>query len=111
MKIGDKIKMCGERTRYTVQGFDDRFIIATKPHFGEKLYTIIDKQELRRGPINMVLGLPLMGDAEIDSPEGAEEVLTFMREETGGHDTWGVSRRNNLPLTQNEIVQLKLKVQ
>lgn len=107
MNIGDKIKMCSERTRYIVQGFDERFIIATKPHFGETLYTIIDTVEQRRGPINMVLGLPIMSDAEIDSPEGAKEVLDFMRNEDGGWDVWGVSRRNYLPLTEKEMEQMK----
>ena len=106
LKIGDKIKMCSERTRYTIQGFDERFVIATKPHFGDTLYTIIDLEEQRRGPINMVFGLPLMGDAEIDSPEGAQEVLDFMKNEDGGHQTWGVSRRHDLPVTTKEMDQL-----
>lgn len=103
MQIGDKIKMCSERTRYTVQGFDERFMIATKPWFGEYLYTIIDRELQIRGPINAIFGLPL---GDVDNPKGAEETLNFMREEDAGHDTWGVSYRNRLPLTENEIAQL-----
>tara|TARA_R110000851_G_scaffold151592_1_gene292838 strand:- start:220 stop:540 length:321 start_codon:yes stop_codon:yes gene_type:complete len=106
MKIGDKIKMSAERTRYTVQGFDDRFVIATKPHFDDCLYCIIDRKEHIRGPINMVLGLPISSDAEINSPEGASEVLDFMRNETGGHEVWHVSNRNSLPLTPSEVLQI-----
>lgn len=105
MKPGDKIKMCGERQRYTVQGFDDRFIIATKPFNARRtyLYTIIDRLRLVRGPINMTLGLP----NDVNTPQGAEELLTFMREEGGGHETWGVSQRRDKPLTDSEIEQIK----
>lgn len=106
MKVGDKIKMCGERTRYTVQGFDERFVICTKPHFQTYLYTIIDKDLLIRGPINMIFGPP----DDVSTPEGARDCLEFMRTEDGGHKTWGVSRRNNMHLTQKEAEQIGLGV-
>jgi hypothetical protein len=108
MQIGYKIKMRSERTRYTVQGFDERFIIATKPHFDTCFYCIIDRREHIRGPINMILGLPISSDAEIDSPEGAKEVLNWMKNETGGHEVWHVSRRNYLPLTECEVAQINI---
>ncbi|MEO1724904.1 MAG: hypothetical protein AAFR84_21210, partial [Pseudomonadota bacterium] len=69
-------------------------------HEGQKLFGAL---RLVRGPINMVLGLP----KDVNTPQGAEELLTFMREEGGGHETWGVSRRRDKPLTDSEIEQIK----
>lgn len=98
LKIGDKIKFCNERCRYTIQAFDERFIIATRPHFNTYMYTIIDRKERVRGAINTIFGLP----CDVDTPDGAGELLQQMR-----YEHWHVSRRNRLPLTKAEIMQIK----
>ena len=103
LKVGDKLKMCNERKRYTIQAFDERFIVATKPHFETYYYTIIDREELIRGPINAILGLPI--ESEINNPDGANELLQWMRD-NGGYEEWHVSRRNQLALTAAEIAQI-----
>jgi hypothetical protein len=56
MKIGDKIKFEGEKQRYTVQAFDSRYIICTKPFNVQKtvLYTIVDLERKVRGADNLV---------------------------------------------------------
>jgi hypothetical protein len=58
MKIGDKIKIPNQRNRFTIRAFDKRFIIMTKPFNARKtyLYSIIDLQELLRGPDNLIFG-------------------------------------------------------
>lgn len=103
MRIGDKIKMSGERCRYTVQAFDDRFIIATRPHFATYYYTLIDRLHKIRGPFGLIFGLPL---GDVNNPEGARETLEYMQKR-GGYETWGVSHRNRLPLTGDEIAQIE----
>lgn len=99
MQVGDKIKMDSERQRYTVQAFDERFVIMTKPLNVQKtyLYTIADLKEQRRGPIGLVFGLP----GHVDTPVGARVVLDMMRAES-----WGVSHRKSVPLEPNEAAQL-----
>lgn len=99
MEVGDKLKFDGERQRYTVQAFNDRFIIATKPFNARKtyLYTIVDRQEKRRGPIGLVFGPP----EDVDTPDGAQCVLDEMMEKE-----WQVSYRHNKLLTDGEIEAL-----
>ena len=106
MQVGDKIKMCSERNRYTIQAFDDRFILATAPFFDTYFWCLIDKVEQVRGPMNTLFGLPC---SDVNTPEGAAETLQWMREKLGGYETWGVSERNRLDLTYKERVQLELE--
>lgn len=105
MEIGDKIKMCSERQRYTVQGFNDRFVIATKPFNARRtyLYTMIDREKRIRGPLNTIFGLP----CDVDSPEGAADLLDWI-EDDGGPDVWHVSYRRKMPLTDAEFAQVEL---
>lgn len=100
LRIGGKLKMDGEKQRYTVQGMRGRYIIATKPFNARKtyLYTLIDMDEKIRGPINAIFGI---WDA-VNTPEGAARLLAQMEEEGG----WGVSHRRYKPLTEAEIAQL-----
>ncbi len=102
MNVGDKIKMDGEKQSYTIQAFDERFVIMTKPFNARKtyLYTIADLQTYQRGPIGLVFGLP----EHVNTPEGAASVLKMMREEG-----WQVSRRKGIPLDVSEIDQLLSK--
>jgi len=53
---GTKIKFKAEQKRYTVQCFNDRFIICTKPFNAVKsvLYSIIDLKEGIRGTDNLI---------------------------------------------------------
>lgn len=102
LKVGNKIKMCDERKCYTIQAFDERFIIATKPYFKTYLYTLIDRKEHVRGTLNALFGLSF----DVDNPIGANNQLQQMRD-LGGYDEWHVSRRNYLPLTHAEIMQIE----
>ncbi len=103
MNIGAKLKMDGERQRYTVQGIRGRFIVATKPFNARKtyLYTLIDTEKKTRGPLNAIFGLP----CDCNSPEGAKELFDWI-EANGGWDVWHVSRRRDKALTHNEIEQI-----
>jgi hypothetical protein len=99
MRIGDKIKVCGEVQRYTVQAFDERHVVMTKPFNARKtyLYSIVDLERKWRGPIGLVFGLPI----HVNSPEGAAELLSMMNDEG-----FQVSRRHGVDLTENELRQL-----
>lgn len=99
MEIGDKILMEGERQRYAVQAFDDRFVIMTKPFNAQRtyLYTIADRKRLVRGPINLIFGLP----SDVNSPESAKVVLGMMNAEK-----WEPSHRKSVDLEPSEISQL-----
>ena len=99
MKVGDKFKADGEVQRYTIQAFDDRFVIMTKPFNARRtyLYTIADLKRMRRGACDLLFGLP----ADVDSPDKAVEVLAAMQ----AGDV-GVSHRNCVPLSPAEAAQL-----
>jgi hypothetical protein len=101
LQVGNKIKMCNSRTRFTIQAFDERFIIATKRHFGSYLYTLIDREKHIRGGVNKLFGFC----DDVDTPEGAHEALQRMRED-GGYEVWHVSPRSRLDLTSAEIAQI-----
>lgn len=103
LAVGEKIKMCGERQRYTVQGTRGRFIVATKPFNAKKtyLYTLIDTEKRKRGPLNAIFGLP----CDVDSPAGAKELFDWIEGE-GGFDVWHVSARHNKALTEAEIAAI-----
>ena len=99
MKIGDKISFEGEKQRYTVQAFDDRYIIATKPFNARKtyLYTIIDLKRGVRGPDNLIFG----SFAPYNTPEGAAENLKDLQQ-----GEMEVSHRRNKRLSASEIAAL-----
>lgn len=101
MEVGDKIKMDGEKQRYTVMGCNDRFAILTKPFNAKRtyLYCITDLKRKVRGPCNYILGLPIEGEANTE--DGANEVMAMI--ESGEME---VSRRHCKPLSDAEIAQL-----
>lgn len=68
-----KVKLEGERQRYTVMAHNERFFIMTKPFNAKKtyLYTIADLERGVRGPCNLIFGLP----CDVNTPEGASEAL------------------------------------
>lgn len=100
MKIGDKIKMDGERQRYTVTACDGKFAIMVKPFNAKKtyLYTITDTERGVRGPCNLVFGLP----CDVDQPDAAVEALAMLQS-----GEMAVSYRRCLPLTESEMRQLR----
>lgn len=69
-----KVKLEGERQRYTVMAHNDRFFIMTKPFNAQKtyLYTIADLKRGVRGPCDLIFGLP----CDVNTPEGAAEALS-----------------------------------
>lgn len=99
MKPGEKVKMCGERQRYTIHACDERFAIMSKPFNAQKtyLYTITDLERGLRGPANFVLGPPV----EMDNPESAAEGLAMLQS-----GEMAVSYRRNMKLTEAERRQL-----
>lgn len=52
--VGTKLYANNDKRPYTVRAADDRFAIATKPHLGTVMYTILDKEKKVCGPDNMV---------------------------------------------------------
>ena len=100
MKIGDKIKMDGERCRYTVMAFNERFAIMTKPFNARKtyLYTITDLVRDVRGPCNLIFGPP----SDLSTETGAQEAMNMLVP----NDVMEVSYRRCKPLTKAEIKQL-----
>lgn len=92
VQVGDKLKMDGEKQRYTVQACDDRFIIMTKPFNARKtyLYSIADLERKERGP------------CDVDSPTGASEALERL-----ASGEMKVSHRNCMSLTVDEVRQMR----
>ena len=56
VNVGDKVYFPNEKKPYRVRARDERFIICTKPFNPQHTvrYTIIDLQDKRRGPDNIV---------------------------------------------------------
>lgn len=56
VSVGDKVYIPNHKRPFTVRARDDRYIICTKPFNARKtvLYFIVDLEEQRRGPDNMV---------------------------------------------------------
>lgn len=100
MRPGDKVRMTGERQRYTVTAVDDRFAIMSKPFNARRtyLYTITDLKLGVRGPCDLIFGVP----CAMDAPDSAAKALTMLQA-----GEMGVSRRRCKALTDDEIVQLK----
>lgn len=97
-----KIKMTSEKQRYTVQAYDSRFAVMTKPFNAQKtyLYSISDLEMGIRGPCNFIFGLPF--EEGLNTPDGAEMALSMLQS-----GEMSVSRRHNRDLTDDEIAQLK----
>jgi hypothetical protein len=68
-----KVKLEGERQRYSITASNNRFVIMTKPFNAQRtyLYTIADLERGVRGPCNRIFGLP----CDVNTPEGAAEAL------------------------------------
>lgn len=94
--------MCSEKQRYTVQAFDDRFSICTKPFNAQStyLYFVADLESGMRGPTNWPYGLPFT--EELDTTVGAGKLLAMLITGEATHS----SRNRPMKLTENETSQL-----
>ena len=88
------IKFKEEKQRYTIQAFNDRFLICTKPFNPRKtvLYTIVDLEKKIRGTEDLIF---CMG---YETQELCEEALE--RLVTGESE---ISHRNRIELNIKEI--------
>ncbi len=77
LQTGDFIRFYGERTGYTVQAANDRFVLATKPFPLRKtyFYTILDLKAGRRGPVDLIFGL----ENDVNDPHKAQYLIDGMR--------------------------------
>lgn len=92
---GAKIKFYREKQRYTVKCTSKRFTICTKPLNVHKtvLYTIIDWEEQRRGPEDLIFGM---------GAETKEQCLEMLVRLIDGESI--VSLRHDCPLDIEKIV-------
>lgn len=95
--LGEKIRFAEERKPYTVKAISERYAILTRPIEldGEKtvMYTIIDIQEMIRGPNDWVLNPYDMATAE-----GIAECLRDLNKPDGEEFKAHLSRRHSIPL-------------
>ena len=99
----NKVKMCSEKQRYTVQAFDERFAVCTKPFNARKtyLYFVADMKTGLRGPSNWPYGFPF--NEPVNTPIGGQKLLTMFKSGEATH-----SRRSRpMKMTEAEISQLK----
>lgn len=99
MKISDKIKMEGERQRYTVQALDKRFMIITKPFNARKtyLYSIVDLERKVRGRDNLVFGFI----HDYNTKLGSKEAIKWLN-----NGKMEISYRHYKKLEESELKQL-----
>lgn len=89
LKPGDPVFLPTEKRPYRVRCRDDRYIICTKPFNPKRtvIYFIVDLEERRRGPDNMVFCFGY------ETQEQCEERLKELQD-----GTIEVSRRHDVPL-------------
>lgn len=89
---GTKIKFFNEKQSYTVQALSERFTICTKPLNIHKtvLYTIIDWEDQRRGPEDLVFGMGA------ETREQCLEMLVRLLDGRSGRSR--VSYRHDVPM-------------
>ena len=89
VKVGDRVYVPKEKRPYKVRARDDRYIICTKPYNPQHtvMYFIIDLEENRRGPDNMVFCFGYESD---------EDCMERLKELQEGKIE--VSRRRDVPL-------------
>lgn len=98
-----KVKLDGERIRYTVMARDERFVIMVKPFNAKRtyLYTIVDLERSVRGRCNKIFGL----DHDVSDPAGAATVLADLQ-----NGSTEVIYRHCVPLTQADIAAIGASV-
>ena len=90
-KVGDKVKMFGQRRRFTCMARDARYIIFVKNCFGKPLYTILDLEYEWMGPDYT------WGSYDYDTREGCEEALAALQK-----GELEISRRRDLSFEEYE---------
>lgn len=97
VRVGDRIWFTEEKQGYTVQARSSRYIICNKPFNPKKtvLYTIIDLDELVRGPENLIFGFGA------ETREQCEEMLG--RLEQGVLERTEVSQRHRCDLHVSKV--------
>lgn len=68
--VGDKVRLFGQKKRFNVMAKSDRYMIFSKPMFGESLYSIFDFEDEWLAPDNLVFGI-----YDYNKREDAEEAL------------------------------------
>ena len=103
MKIGDKIKCVGEKQRYTIQAFNNRFVIMTKPFNARKtyLYSIVDLERGVRGRDNLIFGSYNPYNTKTGARENLKDLQSGKME---------VSHRHYKRLEPEEVLQLTKEI-
>jgi hypothetical protein len=100
---GERVRFDGERRTWLVRATacEGRYAIATSNRFGTVLYTIIDRDENVRGPLNT-----LGGGLGIKTTSGPDPEIDAAVARLEGAGEWGsqwkVSERNRVPLVITE---------
>lgn len=96
---GSRIKFFNEKQSYSVICNSERYTICTKPFNAQKttLYTIIDWQEQRRGPEDLVFGMGA------ETKEECLEMLVRLLDGRTGRSE--VSHRHGVPLNDRYGVE------
>lgn len=94
LRVGAKIQFADENGTYTVRAMSERYAICTKPFNPQRtvIYSIIDIQEMMRGPNNLVLNI-----YDYKTDKGCEESLADLVD-----GKVELSRRNSIPLVLSE---------
>ena len=87
VKVGDIVRVDGQRRGYTVKARDERYIICTRSLFGTVEYFIIDLLEQRRAPDDRIFC------SGYENTEQCEERLKELQ-----RGDIGLSRRRGIPL-------------
>ena len=95
-RVGSEVRFAEERKPYTIRAMSERFVICTRPirHHGETtvLYSIIDTEEMMRGPNDLVLNC-----YDYAADDGCRESLAALIA-----DEIQLSRRHSIPLVLRE---------
>lgn len=103
LAVGDHVRFAEEKLKYTIQAKGKRYLVCTKPFNPARtvLYTIVDLEDKRRGPENLVFGIGA------ETREQCEEMLD--RLEGAGMDDgqWftELSHRRSIPLVVQSVIK------
>jgi hypothetical protein len=83
--VGDRVKFSEEKSAYTVQARNERYLICTKPFNPKRtvIYSIVDLMEGIRGPDNMIFGMGYESRRDCE-----ERLADLMNEESMVEVSW-----------------------
>ena len=90
LRVGDTVKFADDKRVYTIRAMSSRYAICTTPYpkLGSVFYTIIDNEQMIRGPNDLVLNI-YDYTLETECEKSLKDLL----------DTnIGISRRRSVPL-------------